>query len=91
MGSEPFEHSAVEVLRSPFAIIEMPVSDSKIGPHHHIDMVFVCEPVTSDIVAAAEEVEGCEWVPVDRVGDLPTPPELPSLIVAAAVHTRNRR
>lgn len=91
VGNEPYDHGAIDVLRSPFVIIEMAVSDSKVGPHRHIDMVFVCEPVSGEIVGAAEEVMGCEWVPLDRLADFRTPPELPSLILAAATHQRRVR
>ncbi len=39
VAEERFRHPAVGVVASPFAILVMPVSDSKVGPHHHIDMV----------------------------------------------------
>jgi hypothetical protein len=36
-------------------------------------------------------VTGCRWVPLAGVADLHTPPELPSLVAAAAQYARQIR
>jgi ADP-ribose pyrophosphatase YjhB (NUDIX family) len=41
-----FEHAAVRALPPPFAILVEDVTDTEIGPHQHIDMVYVCPPTT---------------------------------------------
>lgn len=38
ISDHPFEHPAVRVIPPPFAILEMDVTDTRIGPHRHIDM-----------------------------------------------------
>jgi hypothetical protein len=48
--------------------------------------VYVMRPVSDPaaVIAQEEEVTGLRWVPVSEVSELPTPPELPALIRAAA-------
>jgi 8-oxo-dGTP diphosphatase len=84
-----FHHSAVASHPTPFAVIEMPVTDAKVGEHRHIDMVYVCRALTTELAHQPTEVSGCAWVPVDGVVKLNTPPELPSLIAEAAKHLSN--
>ncbi|BCB81211.1 NUDIX domain-containing protein [Phytohabitans flavus] len=85
---EPFRHPAVGSVASPFTIITMPVTDRKVGAHEHIDMVYVCRALTTEVTHQAEEVGGCTWVAVADIAALATPPELPSLIAEAAVFAR---
>ncbi len=81
-----FVHPAVRSHPVPFAIIEAPVKDDTTGPHHHIDMVYVCRPATAGepLTAQLAEVDAVRWVPVTDVARLHTPTELPNLITAAA-------
>lgn len=83
-----FQHPAVVSHPIPFAVIEMPVQDRKVGPHHHIDMVYLCRATSTALTHQPEEVSGCAWVPVGDLADLATPSELPALIRAAADHVR---
>lgn len=84
LGETTFRHHAVAGHIPPWAIIEMGVTDSKHGPHRHIDMVYVCEHTGGDLVPQLEEVGGARWVPIADVAGLPTPVELPELVAAAA-------
>jgi 8-oxo-dGTP diphosphatase len=83
--AEPaFAHPAVHSHPTPWAIIEMNVTDSKVGAHRHIDLIYVCRAVGGNLTAQIEEVGGARWVPVADVAGLATPPELPALVDAAA-------
>jgi 8-oxo-dGTP pyrophosphatase MutT (NUDIX family) len=42
IGEQPFTHPAVRSHAAPWAIIEMEVTDAKVGAHPHIDLVYVC-------------------------------------------------
>ena len=76
-----FSHPAVAVLPAPFTICVQDIpADAKDAPHQHIDMVYVLTPRSGQAAPQIEEVTGCAWVPLDKVGDLDTPPELPALI-----------
>jgi 8-oxo-dGTP pyrophosphatase MutT (NUDIX family) len=86
-----FEHSSAAVVPSPFIILVQDVSDATFGLHQHIDMVYVCRPLSTDIVHQPEELRGCRWVPCGEVSVFATPPELPSLIAAAAGYARRHR
>jgi 8-oxo-dGTP diphosphatase len=81
----PFAHDAVQVLPAPFTIL---VEDVPEGGEtvQHIDCIYVMRPVSDPaaVIAQEEEVTGLRWVPVSEVSELPTPPELPALIRAAA-------
>ncbi len=90
VAEERFRHHAVGVVASPFAILVMPVSDSRVGPHHHIDMVYVCRARSVEVTPQTGEVSGCVWVPVADVAALVTPPELPSLIAEASSFLQQR-
>jgi 8-oxo-dGTP pyrophosphatase MutT (NUDIX family) len=85
-----FQHPAVTSHPIPFAIIEMPVKDAKIGPHHHIDMVYLCRATATDFTHEPAEVSGCTWIPIAEVATLDPPEELSSLVTAAAGHLRSR-
>jgi 8-oxo-dGTP diphosphatase len=84
-----FSHPAVTALPSPFTICVQDIpGDAKTGPHQHIDMVYVLTPAGGTVTPQLEEVAGCAWVPLTKVADLDTPPELPALIGKAAQYAR---
>jgi 8-oxo-dGTP diphosphatase len=83
IGEPTFSHPAVRSHASPWAIIEMDVTDSKVGAHHHIDLVYVCRAAGGELTAQMEEVGGARWVPVADVAGLATPAELPALVDTA--------
>lgn len=86
-----FDHPAVTVHAPPYAILEMQVSDSTIGVHRHIDLVYVLRATSSDLTAQLEEVSGARWVPIADVVALETPAELPALIADAARWAKARQ
>ncbi|QSB17323.1 NUDIX domain-containing protein [Natronosporangium hydrolyticum] len=79
-----FTHPAVTTHAPPYTIIEMDVTDSKVGPHRHIDLVYVLRAVSGDLAAQLDEVGAVRWVPLADVAALNTPTELPALIEDAA-------
>jgi 8-oxo-dGTP pyrophosphatase MutT (NUDIX family) len=83
IGESRIAHGAVGVVPAPFTILVQDVTDTKVGPHQHIDMVYVCRPLSSDVAHQADELLGSRWVPCAAVSGLATPPELPSLIDVA--------
>jgi len=84
-----FSHPAATVLPAPFTICVQDISsDAKTGPHQHIDMIYVLTPSSGNATPQLEEVAGCAWVPLAKVSDLGTPPELPALIEKAAEYAR---
>ena len=90
LGEAGFAHPAVVGHVAPWAIIEMEVTDSKVGTHRHIDFVYVCRAVGGALTAQLEEVADARWVPIADLG-LPTPPELPALVAQAAGWARTQR
>jgi 8-oxo-dGTP diphosphatase len=86
-----FQHPAVVSHPTPFAVIEMPVQDSKVGPHYHIDLVYLCRATSTALTHQPAEVSGCAWVSVGDLAELTTPAELPALIQAGADHVRASR
>ena len=58
----------------------MDVTDAKVGPHRHIDLVYVLRAVSGDLSAQLDEVSGVRWVPVADLAGLDTPAELPALV-----------
>lgn len=89
-AEQHFSHPAVVVVPSPFTILVMDVADAQIGPHQHIDMVYLCRPCSGNIVRQPEEIDVCAWVPLTDVAALETPPELPALIATAAKFVQSR-
>lgn len=89
-----FTHPAANVIPSPWAICVQDVQDVKIGPHQHIDMVYVLRPVVAgngngqrpSADPQLAEVARCSWVPLTKLPSMGTPPELPELINAAAAY-----
>ncbi len=84
IGEPAFTHPAVRSHAAPWAIIEMAVTDTKVGAHRHIDLVYVCHARGGALAVQWEEVVAARWVPVADVAGLPTPAELPQLVAAAA-------
>lgn len=84
LAEDRFHHPAVTTIPTPFTIIEMPVNDKATGPHHHIDLVYLCRALTTELTHQPAEVAACTWIPIAEVATLATPPELPSLITEAA-------
>lgn len=80
-----FAHPAVTTHAPPYTIIEMDVTDTKIGPHRHIDMVYVLRAVSGDLTAQLNEVSGVQWVPVADPAGLDVPAELPALVGQATL------
>lgn len=78
-----FDHPAVTSHPVPFAIIEMDVSDSRVGAHRHIDMIYVARATTDSVSAQLAEVSAARWTPAADVLSLETPSELPALIERA--------
>jgi 8-oxo-dGTP diphosphatase len=91
LGETAFAHAAVASHATPWAVIEMDVTDSKDGQHRHIDFVYVCRASGGDLTAQLEEVAGARWVPVADVAGLPTPVELPDLVASAARWAKTQR
>jgi 8-oxo-dGTP diphosphatase len=85
-----FGHPAVAVVPPPFTILLVEVADAKVGAHQHIDLVYACRPLSTDLVHQPEELGGCRWIPVTELSVLRTPPELPSLVSAAATYIQSR-
>jgi 8-oxo-dGTP diphosphatase len=84
-----FSHPAATVLAAPFTICVQDIpGDARTGPHQHIDMVYVLRPVSGQATPQLTEVAGCAWVPLAKVAELDTPPELPALIGEAARYAR---
>ncbi|MDG4833781.1 NUDIX hydrolase [Solwaraspora sp. WMMD1047] len=91
LGDPTFSHLAVASHPTPWAIIEMDVTDSRDGQHRHIDFVYVCRAPGGDPVAQLAEVAGARWVPVADLAELPTPTELPELVAAAVRWAKTQR
>jgi 8-oxo-dGTP pyrophosphatase MutT (NUDIX family) len=85
-----FAHPAVTTHASPYTIIEMDVSDTKVGPHRHIDLVYVLRASAGELAAQLDEVSGVQWVAVADLSELDTPAELPTLVAEAAQWARTR-
>jgi 8-oxo-dGTP pyrophosphatase MutT (NUDIX family) len=89
LAEERFSHSCVQVVAPPFTILVIDdVHDPVTGPHTHIDLVYVCRPVTHEVVPATDEIGGHHWVRLDEVTTAPTPSEIPDLVYAAAKYAR---
>lgn len=67
IGEPAFSHPAVRSYPAPWAIIEIDVTDSKVGAHRHIDLLYVCRASGGDLTAQREEVSDVQWAPL---GDL---------------------
>ncbi|BCB77184.1 hypothetical protein GCM10022251_57270 [Phytohabitans flavus] len=76
-----FAHPTATTHTPPYVILETQADDDAVGPHRHLDMVYVCQPI-EDVPAG--DPAGCEWVSVSDLAALSTSPELPSLVADAA-------
>jgi 8-oxo-dGTP diphosphatase len=82
--AEAFTHPAVHTHPTPFTIIEADVVDATFGPHRHIDLVYVLRATHGELAAQFDEVSDARWVPLADLGGYDMPPELPTLMTAAA-------
>jgi 8-oxo-dGTP diphosphatase len=83
--SEPLPgYPAVTVHPPPYAILEMQVSDSTVGIHQHIDLVYVLRASSAELTAQCDEVSAARWVPIAELAVMDTPAELPALFADAA-------
>jgi 8-oxo-dGTP diphosphatase len=74
---------------APFTICVQDIpANATTGPHQHIDRVYILTPGSGQPTPQLKEVIGCAWIPLDKVADLDTPPELPALIKKAAEYAR---
>lgn len=85
-----FTHPAITTHPPPYVIIEMDVTDAELGPHRHIDHVYVLRAVSSDLTAQLDEIGGAQWVPITDLTALDTPTELPALVADAAQWAKTR-
>jgi 8-oxo-dGTP diphosphatase len=89
--SDPLpRYPAVTVHPPPYAILEMQVNDFKVGPHRHIDLVYVLRAKSEQVTAQRDEVSAARWVPIADVAAVDTPPELPALVADAARWAKGR-
>jgi 8-oxo-dGTP pyrophosphatase MutT (NUDIX family) len=79
-----FAHPAVAAHAAPYAILEMLVTDAKIGEHQHIDFVYILGAVSGELVPQVDEVSDAQWIPLTGIHRLDTPAELPALVAHAA-------
>jgi len=84
IGLPAFTHTSIASHQAPWAIIEMDVTDSIVGAHRHIDLVYVCRANGGHLTGQLSEVASARWVAIADVIGLITPAELPDLVVAAA-------
>jgi len=91
VGEPAFAHPAVRSHPAPWAIIEMDVTDSTVGVHRHIDLVYVCRASGGDLTAQLAEVSSVQWVPVADIAGLQATSELPALADAAARRAKARK
>jgi len=85
-----FSHPAVTTHAPPYTIIEMDVADTKVGPHRHIDLVYVLRAASGALSAQLDEVGAVRWVPLTDLDTLDTPAELPVLVTDAAQWAKAR-
>jgi 8-oxo-dGTP diphosphatase len=79
-----FTHPAITTHAPPYAVIEMDVTDTRVGPHRHIDLVYVLRAASDNLSAQLNEVGAARWVPLTDLGTLDTPAELATLVTDAA-------
>jgi 8-oxo-dGTP diphosphatase len=91
IGDPLFAHPAVTAHAPPYAILEMQVSDSTVGVHRHIDLVYVLRATATDLTAQLDEIGGAHWVPIADIAEFDTPAELPALVAEAAQWAKARR
>ncbi|MFD0856498.1 NUDIX hydrolase [Actinomadura adrarensis] len=79
-----FTHPIVDAVPMPWAFLNVQVTDATIGRHRHIDAVYLARPRTTTLTPAPNEIADARWVPIDKLSALPTPAELPELLITAA-------
>lgn len=79
-----FTHPAITTHAPPYTILEMDVTDTTIGPHRHIDHVYVLRAAAGYLAAQLDEVSAARWVSLAEMSALDTPSELPALVREAA-------
>ncbi|WP_203909133.1 NUDIX hydrolase [Rhizocola hellebori] len=84
IGAPNFEHPSLRSVLPPFAVLDMMVTDRRLGYHRHISFVYVFRPVSGDLTPQLAEVSDAAWVPIDQVSTLEVPDDLPALVTAAA-------
>jgi 8-oxo-dGTP pyrophosphatase MutT (NUDIX family) len=84
VGDALFSHPDVITHATPFTIIEMDVVDAAVGPHRHVDLLYVLRAVSGELSARLDEVGGVRWVPAADLAHFDTPAELPALVAVAA-------
>ena len=90
ISDELFAHPAVTTHAPPYTVIEMDVTDTKVGTHRHIDLVYVLRATSGELAAQLDEVGGVRWVPLADVAATDTPEELPALVAEAAQWAKAR-
>ena len=53
IGEPQFSHPALSTVPAPFTILEVDVSGSTLGAHCHIDLIYICRPISVGPVPAA--------------------------------------
>jgi 8-oxo-dGTP diphosphatase len=91
ISDELFIHPAVTTHASPYAIIEMDVTDTKVGPHRHIDLLYVLRATSVELAAQLDEIGAARWVHIADIPALDTPVELPALVADAVRWATKRR
>jgi 8-oxo-dGTP diphosphatase len=86
-----FTHPGITAHAVPYAILEMPVADSEIGEHQHIDFVYVLRAMSDVLVPQLDEVSDAQWVSLTGFDRIDTPAELPALVAQAAKWAKARR
>jgi 8-oxo-dGTP pyrophosphatase MutT (NUDIX family) len=82
--TDPSPVPGLVTIPAPFVILEIEnVNDPVVGPHNHIDLVYVCRPLTDRVTTRSEEVGDFRWVPYERIAELNTPAEMPALVRSA--------
>lgn len=85
LAESRFAHESVQEVPIPFTIMLADVLEGG-ATLQHIDFVYVLRPVSDPaaVVPKSAKVSGWRWVPIGQVADLPTAPEIPALVKAAA-------
>jgi 8-oxo-dGTP diphosphatase len=87
LTEQHFAHPAVATVEAPYTILVEDVDDPEIGPHQHIDLIYICRPTTTTGAGQSIEYDGkYRWVPIATLAALDTPPELPALVEACATY-----
>jgi 8-oxo-dGTP diphosphatase len=85
LAEQRFAHEAVQELPVPFTILIEDVLENG-ATVQHVDFIYVLRPVSDPdaVVPQVGEVNDWRWAAIEDLGAVPTAPELPALIRAAA-------